>query len=176
MLSSKRENINIILRSKKDKVRKGVSMARLSDIIEAFIKELIENNDDTELQIQRNELANYFSCAPSQINYVLTTRFTKDRGYYIESKRGGGGCIIIRRVQFSQNKSLSQIINDKIGENITYDSALKIIEGLYESSIIDLREAKIMKIAVNDRTLSDCLEKRNKVRANILKSILMVVI
>ncbi len=65
-------------------------MARLSDIIEDFIKEMFQENNESELQIKRNELANYFSCAPSQINYVLTTRFTEDKGYYIESKRGGG--------------------------------------------------------------------------------------
>ncbi len=70
-----------------------IFVARLSDIIEDFIKEMFQENNESELQIKRNELANYFSCAPSQINYVLTTRFTEDKGYYIESKRGGGGAL-----------------------------------------------------------------------------------
>lgn len=72
-------------------------MARLSDIIEEFIKDMLDDAQDNELQIQRNELANKFSCAPSQINYVLTTRFTANKGYYIESRRGGGGCIVIKK-------------------------------------------------------------------------------
>ena len=94
-------------------------MPRLSDIIEEFIKQMLQENDDRELQIRRNQLANQFSCAPSQINYVLTTRFTKDKGYYIESKRGGGGCIILRRIEFSDNNDLSEILRDKIGNTIT---------------------------------------------------------
>lgn len=148
-------------------------MARLSDIIEEFIKEMFESNSvDDELQIQRNELANHFSCAPSQINYVLTTRFTTDKGYYIESRRGGGGYIVIKKVQYDQNKSLADIINERIGENITYDSACSIINGLYESRVVSEREARLMSIAVNDRTLASA-ENRNRLRADILKSMIM---
>ena len=73
-------------------------MARLSDIIENFIKAVLSENGGQQVQIQRNELAGQFRCAPSQINYVLTTRFTYDKGYVIESRRGGGGYIIIKQV------------------------------------------------------------------------------
>lgn len=149
-------------------------MARLSDIIEEFIKDLLEDADDNELQIQRNELANKFSCAPSQINYVLTTRFTTNKGYYIESRRGGGGCIVIKKVEFSDHKPLADIISERIGDNLTYDSALNIIKGLYESQIISYREANIMKAAVNDRTLCS-IENRNSLRAEILKEMIMVI-
>lgn len=151
-------------------------MARLSDVIEEFIKDMIENNNESELQIQRNELANYFSCAPSQINYVLTTRFTTDRGYYIESRRGGGGCIIIRRVELEEHKSIADILNDKIGDNITYDSGIQIIDGLMQSQIITERESYIMKAATNDRTLSNLSDNKNKVRADILKSMIMIIL
>lgn len=151
-------------------------MARLSDVIEEFIKDMIENNNESELQIQRNELANYFSCAPSQINYVLTTRFTTDRGYYIESRRGGGGCIIIRRVELEEHKSIADILNDKIGDNITYDSGIQIIDGLMQSQIITERESYIMKAAINDRTLSNLSDNKNKVRADILKSMIMIIL
>lgn len=74
-----------------------ILMATMTDIIEKFIKDLME--EDNSIQIQRNELANLFSCAPSQINYVLTTRFTIDRGYYIESKKGGGGYVQIENTK-----------------------------------------------------------------------------
>lgn len=73
-------------------------MPRLSNIIEEFIKELLEETEDGIVEIQRNELADYFDCAPSQINYVLTTRFTPYMGYYVESRRGGGGYIKIVKV------------------------------------------------------------------------------
>ncbi|OFI06927.1 transcriptional regulator CtsR [Clostridium acetireducens DSM 10703] len=151
-------------------------MARLSDIIEEFIKDMFEENNKGELQIQRNELANYFSCAPSQINYVLTTRFTTEKGYYIESKRGGGGYITIKRVEFNENTSLAEVINEKIGEWITYDKAIKIIEGLLEARIINNREAALMKVAINDRNLGSEFGIRNKIRANILKAMIMVVL
>lgn len=151
-------------------------MARLSDIIEEFIKEMFQENNESELQIKRNELANYFSCAPSQINYVLTTRFTEDKGYYIESKRGGGGCIIIRRIEFTNNKNLKELIVDRIGNSITYDNAINIIDGLVEMAIITEREAIIMKIAINDRVFGNIDTSRNMLRANILKNIIMVII
>jgi transcriptional regulator CtsR len=151
-------------------------MPRLSDLIEKFIKEMLSDNDSDELEIKRNELANYFSCAPSQINYVLTTRFTTEKGYYVESKRGGGGCIRIKRVVFDENEYLANIINKKIGGSITYDSGAKIVNSLIESNIITEREANIIKMAINDRTLSSCFEYRNKVRADILKSAIMVVL
>lgn len=151
-------------------------MARLSDIIEEFIKEMFQENNESELQIKRNELANYFSCAPSQINYVLTTRFTEDKGYYIESKRGGGGCIIIRRIEFTNNKNLKQLIVDRIGNSITYDNAINIIDGLVEMAIITEREAIIMKIAINDRVFGNIDTSKNMLRANILKNIIMVII
>ncbi|NLZ48124.1 MAG: CtsR family transcriptional regulator [Clostridiales bacterium] len=146
---------------------------RLSDIIEEFIKDLLNENVDNELMIQRNELANHFSCAPSQINYVLTTRFTTDKGYYIESRRGGGGCIIIKRMNHKKGKNLLDTINERIGDSITNDKAVQIIEGLQQSNLITDREAAIMKATVNDRTLYGS-ENRNALRADILKSIMMI--
>lgn len=151
-------------------------MPRLSDIIEGFIKEMFLENKQMELQIKRNELANYFSCAPSQINYVLTTRFTKDKGYYIESKRGGGGYIIIRRIEFDNSDALKKVLNTKIGNSITYDGVVNIIDGLIESEFITEREGSLIKVSVNDRVLSDIVENRNEFRANMLKSMLMIIL
>lgn len=151
-------------------------MARLSDIIEEFIKDMFNNdNNNDELQIGRNELANYFSCAPSQINYVLTTRFTMDKGYYIESKRGGGGYIIIKKVELNCNKNLLDIIIEKIGDNITYNTGVQIIEGLFEEEIITEREAIILKVVINDRTLNTIMDNKNKLRADVLKTLMIVI-
>ncbi|HBC96572.1 MAG TPA: CtsR family transcriptional regulator [Clostridium sp.] len=151
-------------------------MARLSDVIEEFIKDMFNNSDETQLQIGRNDLANYFSCAPSQINYVLTTRFTMDKGYYIESKRGGGGCIIIKKMEFNCNKNLLKTIIEKIGDSITYNSAAKIIERLFEEDIVTERENMILKTVINDRTLVNVqLESKNKLRAEILKAVMVLI-
>lgn len=148
-------------------------MARLSDIIEDFIKELMEYNQSPEIEIQRNELANYFSCAPSQINYVLTTRFTQDKGYYIESRRGGGGSIKITKISYTNDNSLVELIVQGIGEQITNESANQLIDELYERGIFTQRELIIIKSVLNDRTLSGIIENKNKIRADILKSIIL---
>lgn len=87
---------------------------RLSDSIETFIKELL-NDDQPEVELKRNELAEYFNCAPSQINYVLATRFSLASGYVIESRRGGGGCIRIVRVVQDRGQRLMYLINEGIG-------------------------------------------------------------
>ena len=79
-------------------------MARISDIIAQFINDMIEEEEDKEVIIQRNELADKFNCAPSQINYVLMTRFTIDRGYYIDSKKGGGGYVQITKISSDKKK------------------------------------------------------------------------
>ena len=144
-------------------------MARLSDIIESFIKALIIESEDQQLQIQRNELADKFSCAPSQINYVLTTRFTCEKGYLIESKRGGGGCILIKKIEYQNHKSRKELIDESIGNSITYHNSIALLESLYDAEIINDREFNIIKVVINDRTLQ-LAENRNKLRADILKS------
>ena len=86
-------------------------MAVLSDNIEQFIKSLL-NEYDEMVELQRNELASYFSCAPSQINYVLATRFSPEKGYYIESKRGGGGYIKLTRVDANKQAYISAVLKN----------------------------------------------------------------
>ncbi|EYE88933.1 CtsR family transcriptional regulator [Fervidicella metallireducens AeB] len=151
-------------------------MARLSDIIENFIKQLIEEADRDVLEIQRNELANMFNCAPSQINYVLTTRFNIDKGYYIESKRGGGGCIKITKIKMDENDYFKQVIWNNIGNEITQSEAEGYIKIFYERGLINEREAKMMKAALNDKTLMLPGSMRDVLRAQILKTMLISVL
>lgn len=151
-------------------------MARLSDIIEEFIKEMFNNNSNNSvIFIQRNELADQFRCAPSQINYVLTTRFTYEKGYLIESKRGGGGHIAIKQLEKDCFNNREEVINESIGDTITYHNASALLDHLHESEIINKRECEIMKMAVNDRSLASS-ENRNKVRADILKGMIMIIL
>jgi transcriptional regulator of stress and heat shock response len=150
-------------------------MARLSDIIEAFIKQRFDEKRDNVIFIQRNELADQFRCAPSQINYVLTTRFTYERGYLIESKRGGGGHIAITQLEYDKSNKREKLISESIGDAMTYHNANALLNHLLESGIILQREYEIMKIAVNDRSLTSA-ENKNRVRADILKAMMMIIL
>ena len=150
-------------------------MARLSDIIEAFIKQLFNENRENVIFIQRNELADQFRCAPSQINYVLTTRFTHERGYLIESKRGGGGHIAIKQLEYDSSNEREKLINQSIGDAMTYHNADALLRDLLESGVIEERECEIMKIAINDRSLTST-DNKNKVRADILKGMIMIIL
>ncbi|MGI6622805.1 MAG: CtsR family transcriptional regulator [Acetivibrionales bacterium] len=148
-------------------------MARLSDIIEAFLKTLI-NEEEGAVEIQRNELANKFNCVPSQINYVISTRFTADKGYYVESRRGGGGYISIKRVNTESAGEYLMHIITSIGNKISQLTSEVFINNFVDYNIIDDREAMLMKAATSDKVLIDIpVEKRDEVRATILKHMLM---
>lgn len=151
-------------------------MARLSDIIESFIKEMLERAENNYLEIQRNELANLFNCAPSQINYVLTTRFTVNRGYYIESKRGGGGCIRITKINIDKNDYIKEAIWHNIGDEITQQEGEGYINLFEERGFITEREAKLMKAVINDKTLNLPANIKDIVRSQILKTMLITMI
>lgn len=151
-----------------------IILSNLSDIIEGFIKELIDVNNDM-VEIQRNVLAQQFDCSPSQINYVLTTRFNH-KGYIIESKRGGGGSIKIFRIQSSKHDKLDRILNENIGDSITLSQAESLIKFLCESGIISQKEQKIMSRALSERAFSKVFyAERNRLRADILKEMIMTI-
>ncbi len=148
-------------------------MARLSDIIETFLKALI-NEEEGSVEIQRNELANKFNCVPSQINYVISTRFTTDKGYYVESRRGGGGYISIKRLNTESAGDYLMHIITSIGDRISQHTCEVFINNFVDYNIIEYREAMLMKSATSDKVLMEVpIEKRDDVRAMILKNMLM---
>lgn len=147
-------------------------MARLSDIIEDFIKSLLQESEGI-LELQRNELADYFDCAPSQINYVLATRFSIDQGYYIESRRGGGGFIKIVKLDIEPGDYIHYLIKERIRDRITQREAESIVTSIQERGIINEREASIMKAALSDKVISIPSTLKENVRANILKAMLL---
>ncbi len=146
-------------------------MARLSDTIEEFLKVLLDECEG-QLEIQRNELADYFECAPSQINYVLATRFSLERGYYIESRRGGGGYIRIIHLDIDDDDYIYKLVTEQIGDKLSQTDGENIIEGLQEREIITPREAAIIKAALQDKAISIPASLRDNIRASILKNIL----
>ena len=145
---------------------------RLSDTIESFIKTML-TQEEPEVELKRNELAEYFNCAPSQINYVLATRFTLDDGYVIESRRGGGGYIRIVRVVPTGSK-LQYLISERIGEILTEAEAGKLIHQLEEEKLITGCESAIMRSAVSAQALSVPMPDTMKdaLRAKILMTML----
>ena len=147
---------------------------RLSDSIEQFIKTMLAQ-EEQQVELKRNELAEYFGCAPSQINYVLATRFTPDHGYIIESRRGGGGYIRIFRMQQDTGKQLVYLLNERIGDSISALSANHLIQQLQEREIVTANEAALMMAAVSAQSLSLPLPEalKDALRAKILKSMLM---
>ena len=150
-------------------------MPNLSDIIEGFIKELMDANNNDTIEIQRNILAQQFDCSPSQINYVLTTRFTNDRGYVVESRRGGGGYIRIFKVRSSMEDELKRILNETIGDSITLNKSIDLVNALMEREVITEGERAIMQSVLSDRVLNIvAYEDRNKLRAYLLKEMILV--
>lgn len=144
-------------------------MNNLSDIIEEFILNTI-GSDDT-LNLSRNELANFFNVSPSQINYVLSTRFTQNRGYLTESKRGGGGYIILKRINFDDDY-LNQVIKN-LDTNLDFNQACYILESLVNNNYISEKEKLIIESAISNKALSSPLKIENMLRYNILKNILI---
>lgn len=142
----------------------------MSDMIEEFIKELLD--EDSSIEIQRNDLAEKFNCVPSQINYVIATRFNPDQGYYVESKRGGGGHITIKKVNITKSNYLMHIISS-IGDKITAQDVSIFISNFLSYNIISDVEAKLLKVATSDNVLTISPEDKDRLRANIFKNMLL---
>lgn len=144
---------------------------RMSDIIEEFIKDLFD--DDNELiEIQRNELAEHFNCVPSQINYVISTRFKPSQGYYVESKRGGGGHITIKKVNSTKSDYIMHIIKN-IGNEMTANDVDILISDFLTYNFVTKKEAKLLKVATSDNVLAIAKENKDKLRATIFKNMLL---
>ena len=144
---------------------------RISDMIEEFIKEMFTDDEDL-IEIQRNDLAQHFNCVPSQINYVISTRFKPSQGYYVESKRGGGGHITIKKINVTKSNYLMHIINS-IEDKITSQEVDIFISNFLSEGIISKTEAKLLKVATSDNVLNISPEIRDKLRANIFKNMLI---
>ena len=144
---------------------------RMSDIIEEFIKELFTDESDY-IEIGRNELAEHFNCVPSQINYVISTRFKPAQGYYVESKRGGGGHIKIRKINVSKSSYLMHIITN-VEDTLTSQEVDIFISDLLSYGIVNEKEAKLLKVATSDNILIIPTQYRDSLRANIFKNMLL---
>ena len=150
-------------------------MSVLSDTIESFIKAMLSDETDS-VDLKRNELAQYFSCAPSQINYVIKTRFNINQGYHTESRRGGGGYIRIIRVDSCDEDYLMNLLQKSIGRSVTQREAVTIIAHLMEQDIISNQTAEVMRAAVQDKAMMVPINLKDIIRAGILKSMITTIL
>lgn len=146
-------------------------MPGITDFIEQYIKALLGQSAGGEIIIRRNELAERFNCAPSQINYVLTTRFSFDKGYIIESRRGGGGFVRIFKVTLKGKRDLLDIILDTVSSAISFNKAVALTERLYDEGIITARETAML-LSVLEKTANPRNSDDDRYRAYLLRAML----
>lgn len=152
--------------------RRFLIMKNISDIIEAYLKQVLESSEAVE--IKRSEIADKFECVPSQINYVINTRFTMERGYIVESKRGGGGYIRIIKVKMNDKLQLleaiiSMVHDKKVSQSFSEDVILRLLE----EDVITKKEARLMVAALDREVLILALPDRDILRSRILESMLV---
>ena len=144
---------------------------KLSDAIADMILNMFDDDTPT-IQIQRNDLAAQLGCVPSQINYVITSRFTPEQGYRIESRRGGGGYIMITRAATKENAIMSLV--NSIGKSIDEKGAKANIYNLHYQGLISDKAGRIMMSVVADNNFKGIEnETKNQIRANLLKQMLI---
>lgn len=150
----------------------GGTMRNISDIIEQYLKQRLKRKGKNVLEIKRSEVADQFQCVPSQINYVINTRFTVEKGYLVESKRGGGGYIRIIRIKHQDESELIDEIIQMVSPTVTQQAAIDVLERLLKEKIITDREAKIMLSAIDRNTLAVKLPARDEIRSRLLVAML----
>ena len=146
----------------------------ISDLIAGFLQDCLDETGDGVLEVQRGELARRFNCVPSQINYVMSTRFSPERGYIVESRRGGNGYIRITRVQVDRETLLMHVINS-LGDQVDLPSARAILGNLAEAGALAEDLARTLLAAVGDKALGAVpRDLRDRVRADVLKNVLIL--
>ncbi|RAV84054.1 CtsR family transcriptional regulator [Aerococcus mictus] len=146
-----------------------MSNRNMSDIIEAYLKEVLQ--DTERVEIRRSEIADRFECVPSQINYVINTRFTPKQGYQVESKRGGGGYIRIMKLNIIDDADYIDNMICLVGNDISLRDAVSILTNLMKNELLNESEAAIMHSAIDKQVMSN-FKSPDRVRAVILRNML----
>ncbi|WP_338486724.1 CtsR family transcriptional regulator [Ruoffia tabacinasalis] len=147
-----------------------MAQRNMSDIIEAYLKSFLKNSE--RIEIKRSDIAEQFDCVPSQINYVINTRFTQEHGYMVESKRGGGGYIRILKVELVDEIDALDDMIQMIGTRINHRSAINIIETLVNHSIMTEREGALILSVIDKALLQTISLHEQEARALILSKFL----
>ena len=151
-------------------------MARLADVIEAMIKQMLDDNEGVAV-ISRSSLAEKVNCVPSQITYVLSTRFTNGQGFIVESRRGGGGQIRVSRVQNRATTEYLKHTINSLGEDLSQQQAEIYLQNFLDYQVITSGQAKLMMAAVSDNALSGIdSDRKGTVRMGIFKNMIISLI
>ena len=150
-------------------------MRNISDVIEQFLKHIIELSGNGEIEVQRSTLAERFQCVPSQINYVISTRFSIDKGFLVESKRGGGGYIKIKKLEIDSHRSFYQTLYSLVSDEIPQSNAISILDRLLEEKYLNKSQYELLKVIIAREVLDLPLPIRDEIRANILKASLRII-
>jgi transcriptional regulator CtsR len=150
-------------------------MKTISDLIEEFLKGIITESQDGMVEIQRSTIAERFDCVPSQINYVISTRFTIDNGFLIESKRGGGGYIRIQKLLVDSHADLYEILSEIIGDSTSNNTALLVLDRLISENLISTREYMLIRALFAGEIFGADTNEADRIRANIMKICLGIV-
>lgn len=142
----------------------------MSDLIENYLKKVLHKNETVE--IRRSEIADQFNCVPSQINYVINTRFTIQQGYVVESKRGGGGYIRIMKVNLVDEMDILNELGNLIPEELSAREGNHLLQNLYENELISKREAQMMSLMMEKDTFPSNVKNAAEIRSNMMKKLI----
>ena len=142
----------------------------MSDLIENYLKNVLHKNETVE--IRRSEIADQFNCVPSQINYVINTRFTIQQGYVVESKRGGGGYIRIMKVNLVDEMDILNELGDLVPEELSEREGNHLLQNLYENELITKREAQMMSLMMEKDTFPSNVKNAAEIRSNMMKKLI----
>ena len=142
----------------------------MSDLIESYLKNVLHKNETVE--IRRSEIADQFNCVPSQINYVINTRFTIQQGYVVESKRGGGGYIRIMKVNLVDEMDILNALSDLVPEELSAREGNHLLQNLYENKLITKREAQMMSLMMEKDTFPSNVKNAAEVRSKMMKKLI----
>ena len=142
----------------------------MSDLIESYLKNVLHKNETVE--IRRSEIADQFNCVPSQINYVINTRFTIQQGYVVESKRGGGGYIRIMKVNLVDEMDILNALGDLVPEELSAREGNHLLQNLYENELITKREAQMMSLMMEKDTFPSNVKNAAEIRSNMMKKLI----
>ncbi len=148
---------------------------KMSDLVAEYIVRMLDESGGNA-EIKRNELANLLGCVPSQISYVITSRFTPEQGYIVESRRGGGGYIKITRVTTDRRIAIMHIVNS-IGDSISSSTADIILRNMLSQDMISGYDLALISSAMSDKLYTGVTkEQRDMLRASLMKNMLMTLI
>ncbi|OIN65669.1 CtsR family transcriptional regulator [Exiguobacterium sp. KRL4] len=148
-------------------------MQNITDIIEAYLKQIL--HDEKKIEIKRQEIAERFDCVPSQINYVINTRFTIEKGYFVESKRGGGGYIRIQKIVILDSHDLLDEMSRWIGNDLTEQAAEDYLIRLVNEQLLTRREAIVVQSLLQKESLPMVVEDQRRMRAHLMQTLLKTI-